>query len=292
MSTKTRTVQVRTDSTAGRVTALVSCFGNVDLMGDRVMPGAFADDLDEWIFARAPIPMIFTHDWGNLDAHIGGWDPLLSHETAKGLELTGTLDLDDPPSAKVFRLLERGTLREFSFAYDIIEERRAPDGANELLKLHIIEAGPTLKGANPDTELVSLKSAFGERQRQPIESGDFRSHLEQKFAADLVAVVYGDDPASRAAQAAVARSAAAKIHIDEICRDLTVSGTLPSEAERDARIRDAAVDERRRGAARDAERDEQIAQKEAAAEQRRASRTARVGKHGGEFNPGTGMWSD
>ena len=43
--------------------AVVSVFSNVDLAGDRVMPGAFKNTLKQWRRSGAKIPVIFSHSW-------------------------------------------------------------------------------------------------------------------------------------------------------------------------------------------------------------------------------------
>ena len=40
----------------------------------------------------------------------------------------------------------------------IVSERTAPDGAHELLAVDLIEVGPALRGANPETYTVSAKT--------------------------------------------------------------------------------------------------------------------------------------
>jgi hypothetical protein len=47
---------------------------------------------------------------------------------------------------------------QFSFSYDVIREAKASDGANDLIELRLIEAGPCLAGMNQETELMSRKS--------------------------------------------------------------------------------------------------------------------------------------
>src|SRR5207245_474382 len=81
--------------------------------------------------------------------HIGKADPWKALADERGLTLRMQFDLDDPTGAKVFKLVKEKRVREWSFAYDVIAERPAKDGANELMELDLIEAGPTLKGANP-----------------------------------------------------------------------------------------------------------------------------------------------
>lgn len=156
----------------GRFEALVSVFGNVDVQGDRVMPGAFEKSIAEWRAKGKPIPVIWSHDWGNPNAHIGFANPDEVEETDQGLKVAGQIDLDNPFAAQVHRLLKEHRVSEFSFAYDIRKEKRGKDGANELHDLGIIEAGPTLKGANPSTELLAVKSdleAAAEKSDDPDE---------------------------------------------------------------------------------------------------------------------------
>ena len=145
----------------GEVTAVVSVFGNVDKVGDRVVKGAFAKTLEEFKSNGDPIPMIWSHDWSNPMSHIGEWDASKAVETDEGLELSGKVHIGEgnPVADQAFRLMDKNLVREFSFAYDVISEQTAKaDGANELLELALIEAGPTLKGANSETRLVAAKA--------------------------------------------------------------------------------------------------------------------------------------
>lgn len=146
------------DSSRGRFSAIVSVFGNTDLGGDRVVEGAFAKSLDRWRASGDPIPVIWSHDWGNPNAHIGAADPNEVKETEAGLQVDGSLDLDNPFAAQVYRLLKERRVKEMSFGYMVNEEKPGEDGANELLEVDILEVGPTLKGMNPDTQLLGVKA--------------------------------------------------------------------------------------------------------------------------------------
>jgi len=59
-------------------------------------------------------------------------------------------------------------LKEFSFGYTVPAggEKKADDGAYDLTEVNLIEVGPTLKGINPDTELLSLKSAVSAHNKR------------------------------------------------------------------------------------------------------------------------------
>lgn len=157
-----------TDENVGRFTALVSIFGNVDSMGDRVMPGAFQKSLERWRAAGDSIPVIWSHDWGNPFAHIGSIDPTKALETDEGLLVEGEIDLTNAFAAQVHNLMKRRQVKEFSFGYRVQDERPAKDGANELRELDIIEVGPTLKGANPDTQLLGVKSDLEAAARRDV----------------------------------------------------------------------------------------------------------------------------
>lgn len=155
------------DGEPGTFEAIVSVFGNVDYHGDRILAGAFEKSLERWAASGDPIPVIFSHQWDNLDAHIG--EVLEAKDLAPGApELAGSgleengglwvkfaLELDEDFAARVGKKLEKRTLREFSFAFDVYDEGPGSDGANELRELEILEVGPTLKGANPATVLLS-----------------------------------------------------------------------------------------------------------------------------------------
>lgn len=153
----------------GQYEAYYAVFNNVDLVNDRIIEGAFAKSLQRWKDSGDPIPVIFSHGWDSMDNHIG--EVLEAEEVAKadprlpqelkdlgGLRTKFQLDMDDAYGKKMDRLLGKRRIREGSFAYDIAEggQRIAKDGVNELVELDLIEVGPTLKGANPATRLLSM----------------------------------------------------------------------------------------------------------------------------------------
>lgn len=151
--------------TEGQFTALVSVFGNEDSVGDVVRPGAFTETLAVWGEKGDPIPVIWSHNWGDPFAHIGTVTKAV--ETLQGLEVTGQIDdLDTNPTAQqVYRLLKGRRVTQFSFAYDVNEGAWVSDdthqwgGYYELRKLSLHEVGPCLVGANQETELLAAKAA-------------------------------------------------------------------------------------------------------------------------------------
>ncbi len=146
------------DEPQGQFEAIVACFNNVDRIGDKIVPGAFKDSLAEWEAKGRPIPVIFSHQWENLDAHIGQVQE--AKEVEDGLYVKAQLEMDEPFASRVWKKMKAGTLAEFSFAYDVIDAVRAKqDGeyVNELRKLELLEVGPCLVGMNPETQLLGVK---------------------------------------------------------------------------------------------------------------------------------------
>lgn len=159
----------------GEFEALVAVFDNVDNQGDRIKSGAFDETLAAWRKSGDPIPIVLAHEWSDPWAHIGYAMPEdVKAVPGRGLYVSkGVLDIEDNPVAKqVHRLMERRTLKEFSFGYRIPEggERKADDGAYDLTNLDLIEFGPCLKGVNDSTELLAVKSLVEAENRR--ESGE------------------------------------------------------------------------------------------------------------------------
>lgn len=153
----------------GQFRALVSVFGNEDSMGDVIAPGAFAQVLAEWKASGDPIPVVWSHKWGDPFAHIGS--VLEATETAEGLEVLAQIeDMDTNPTAKhVHGLLKGRRIKQFSFAYDVGEGGwvETDDLVNhpwgefyEIKRFsRLYEVGPCLVGANQQTELLAAKAA-------------------------------------------------------------------------------------------------------------------------------------
>lgn len=176
---KTASVEIKAapDGEAGEFEALVAVFGNVDSHGDRVERGAFRKSLRKWRASGDPIPVVLSHKWDDPYAHIGVADPADVEETADGLLVKGRLDIgENDVAAQVHRLMLRRSLKEFSFGYTVPkggETHDSDEGVWNLSEINLIEVGPTLKGANPETELRAVKSALEEtREDEPDEDSE------------------------------------------------------------------------------------------------------------------------
>lgn len=152
---------------AGQFEAIVSAFGNVDAVGDVVEKGAFTKTLDNWKASGNPIPVIWSHDHGNPDAHIGVVDE--AKETDAGLWVKGTIDLDEPYAAKVFKLMKGRRVTKFSFAYDVKDGTENDKGGFDLKELDLWEVGPTLIPANDATDLLAIKNLMASEDMSLVE---------------------------------------------------------------------------------------------------------------------------
>jgi uncharacterized protein len=111
-------------------------------------------------------------------------DPFEAHETARGLQVHGRLDVGHNETARqVHRLVASRSLKQFSFGYRVPRggERRARDRAKELTEVHLIEVGPCLRGANAETELLGVKSLDSAADR----------HLRDKARDEMLKVLLG-----------------------------------------------------------------------------------------------------
>jgi HK97 family phage prohead protease len=151
--------------TPGEFTALVSAFGNEDSQGDIVEAGAFTKTLSEWADKGRPIPIVWSHQFQDPEAFLGVYTA--AEETEAGLQLTGQLDLDHPRAARVHQLMRSGVIVEFSISgqvrdYELIEKDDDEDSwwmpPMRIKEIDLWEAGPCFKGANPETELLSVKA--------------------------------------------------------------------------------------------------------------------------------------
>lgn len=170
MKLKTRPAKIKANQDGddeGVFEAIVATY-DLDSVGDKIMPGAFEKSLATWSERGDPIPVLWSHMWDDPDYHIGVVEQ--AEERDEGLWVRARLDMDEPKSRKIFKLLKGGRVTQFSFAYDVddgefIEANDdEPGGYYALRQLTLYEVGPTLIGANQQTELLGVKSAIGQHE--------------------------------------------------------------------------------------------------------------------------------
>lgn len=144
----------------GQFVAYASVFGNKDSYGDVVQPGAFTDTLADWASKDAQIPVLWGHDMADPFSNIGG--VMSAEQDERGLKVTAQLDLENPKSAQVYRLLKGGRVGQMSFAYDVLEGGPSKSEDNgyfySLDKLKLYEVSVVPIGANQETEILAVKA--------------------------------------------------------------------------------------------------------------------------------------
>jgi HK97 family phage prohead protease len=148
--------------------AIVATY-DLDSYGDKIVPGAFADTLAEWKASGDPLPVLWAHQSGDPESHIGV--VLEAEERPEGLWVKAQLDPDEladrsSRTAKVYKLLKGRRVTQFSFAFDVEEgawvektEGGVDTSYYELRKLKLFEVGPCLVGVNQQTDLLAIKAA-------------------------------------------------------------------------------------------------------------------------------------
>jgi HK97 family phage prohead protease len=211
----------------GQFTALVSVFNNEDSVGDVVQPGAFTKTLADWAAKGDPIPVIWSHDWGDPFSHVG--IVLNAEETADGLLVTGQIeDVDTNPKAgQVYRLLKGRRVTQFSFAYDVEEgawvegtdDQGAWYGYYELRELKLYEVGPCLVGANQETELLAAKArglAAGAKEGRVLASKHVDRLKEAHAALGEVIAAAEPEKTTEPTGSATAKAPAKTPDMDEL----------------------------------------------------------------------------
>jgi len=140
----------------GQFTAYASVFGNTDMYGDVVQPGAFTRTLGEWAAKGSPIPLLFGHRTDDPDFNIG--HVMTAEEDEHGLKVTAQLDLEAPKAVATYRLLKGRRINQMSFAYDVADGTPEDDGYH-LNDLDLFEISVVPIGANTETEVLAVKAA-------------------------------------------------------------------------------------------------------------------------------------
>jgi len=175
------------DGAKGIVTALVSVFNNIDLGGDRMLPGSFTKTIQDWQAKGDPLPVIWSHEWDNPSAHIGFVNPADMKETDQGLEVKMQFDLDRPFAEQVFHLQKTRRVTQFSFGYYVTDSevvKEGPDTIRNIKAVDLFEVGPTLLGMNPATQLLEAASALNGAKAGRVLNASNEEAL--KGARDLI----------------------------------------------------------------------------------------------------------
>lgn len=134
----------------------LSTYGNTDRDGDVFVKGCF----DESLAARTRYPMLYGHDYQNVDNALGALE-LSSDDT--GLFVKGTFGHSEK-AQHLRELVEMGAITNMSVGCFIQEyepiDRERPIAGSRVLKADIVEGSIVPVPANPEATVAFVKSLF------------------------------------------------------------------------------------------------------------------------------------
>lgn len=151
---KLKIIESKDDNQQGIIEAYVSIFDNEDSVGDVIKMGAFAKSL-----ARKLPKGVWSHKWDQPVAKT-----LEAREDGKGLFIKGQFNLDTIRGREAYSDIKFGIFDEFSIGFSIEKSFIDDKGRRVITEAKLYEWSPVLAGANPETELVSIKS--GEKRKK------------------------------------------------------------------------------------------------------------------------------
>ena len=138
------------DAEAGTFTGYASTFGEVDLVGDIVVRGAFKKTLSE----KARFPLNWVHD----SAHPLGI--VRMDEDRRGLKVDGELNMDVQSAREKRSLMKQGAITGLSIGYDVIkDDHDKVTGARLLKELKLYEISLCEFPACPSAQVLTVKAA-------------------------------------------------------------------------------------------------------------------------------------
>jgi HK97 family phage prohead protease len=141
-------------ASTGEFSGYAAVFGNVDLGGDIILPGAFQKTLAAHKSAGTLPPLLWAHD---MSLPIGRFTDM--HEDRKGLFTSAKLSLQTKAASEAYALLRDGAVGGMSIGYSIPDggAERAADG--RLLKqVDLYESSLVAVPMNPLARVTAVKA--------------------------------------------------------------------------------------------------------------------------------------
>jgi len=169
-----------------------SVFGNVDLGGDIVVPGAFKRSLARHKQAGTLPQMFWMH---KADMVPGAWKEM--HEDERGLFVRGEL-ADTQLGNEIHTLLKMKAVRGLSIGYQTVDSDYDKDGNKLLKEVDLWEVSPVSLAMNPLAKVEAVKSRLSCVGEYVPTEREFERILRdvgcsRKVAATVVAKLYDPD---------------------------------------------------------------------------------------------------
>jgi HK97 family phage prohead protease len=168
------------DESSGTFVGMGAVYSNTDLGGDRLMPGSMTRTLS----AGKMYPLLWQHDPSN---PIG---TAKVTDTPQGLQVEGTLLLQDPTALKAYTFMKAGVIKGMSIGYETIQS--SMEGDVRLLKeVRLWEISVVTFPMNESATIQSVKSLS-------LSDDEVQHHLQalrrhQKGMRYHIKCLLGDD---------------------------------------------------------------------------------------------------
>lgn len=166
-----------------------SIFGNEDLGGDVVMPGAFNRSLNKHQETGSLPQMFWMH---NPEKVLGKWTEM--SEDDSGLRVKGVL-ADTPLGNEIRTLLKMDAVKGLSIGYSTVDSDYDRSGVRMLKDLELWEVSVVSLPMNPLAQVAHAKSQLSARGEYVPTSREFEQTLRdvgcsQKVAKRILSKVY------------------------------------------------------------------------------------------------------
>lgn len=143
-----KSLELKSDEAPGKFSGFASVFNVVDEHGDMILPGAFADSIDN----GSTVKLLWQHDH---TMPIGLIHKLV--ESEHGLYIEGEIVLDIAKGNEAYSLLKKGVIDGLSIGYEI-EDFYHEDGIRFISKLKLWEVSVVTFPANQMAQITEIKS--------------------------------------------------------------------------------------------------------------------------------------
>ena len=176
---------IKAVSESGTFSGYGSVFGVKDSYGDIVVPGAFADTLNDHRGKGRLPAMLWQH---RSSEPIGVYTAM--HEDSVGLQVEGQLALTTVRGAEAHALMKMGALTGLSIGYQTrLESYDKVSGINTLQKLDLWEVSPVTFPANDAARISGVKGIEAIEDLKSAEAFLRESGMSRKEAVLFIARV-------------------------------------------------------------------------------------------------------
>ena len=167
------------DVKKGELEAVVTSFGNLDSVNDRILRGALDNYLEKGFDGK--LPMLKNHDKNLI---IGEWNKLYIEDDL--VIAQGQIYPDVTAGSDVMALINRGMIGATSIGFRSRDFERNEEGGFDFKEIDLMEISMVRSPANPKAQVLSAKSEDGKVEIRIVESILRDAGLSRKEARALL----------------------------------------------------------------------------------------------------------